>query len=148
MRMVTTETSTARVVVWFSCEETARITRMEGSNPELTFDWILEANNLSKESCLSRIVEAGIPLPVMYRLGFKNNNCIGCVKATSIAYWRSIREHFPEVFATRARQSRELGVRLTRLKGQRIFIDEIPKDQPMLPITEDVSCGPDCAVNE
>jgi len=38
-----------------------------------------------------------------------------------------------------------LGVRLTRLKGERIFIDEIPYDEGEDPIvTEDVSCGPDC----
>jgi len=43
------------------------------------------------------------------------------------------------------RQSRELGVRLTRLKGERIFLDEIPADYDSTEaLVENISCGPDC----
>ena len=48
----------------------------------------------------------------------------------------------------RARQSRELGARLTRVDGERAFLDEIPETADPLfdeVITETVSCGPDCA---
>jgi 3'-phosphoadenosine 5'-phosphosulfate sulfotransferase (PAPS reductase)/FAD synthetase len=125
-------------------EEQGRMIRLEYANPTLHLEWILRDENLSKADCLRIIQEQGIKLPTMYGLGFKNNNCIGCVKATSIAYWRKVRKHFPEVFERRVRQSRSLGVRLTRLHGQRIFIDEIPQVDADEEITEDISCGPDC----
>jgi len=80
---------------------------------------------------------------VMYSLGYRNNNCLGCVKATSAKYWNMIRRDFPEVFARCATQSRELNVRLTRHKGTRIFLDELPTDY-MAGGLENISCGPDC----
>jgi hypothetical protein len=81
----------------------------------------------------------------MYSLGYRNNNCIGCVKATSPAYWAKIKRDFPEVFAKRAAQSREIGCRLTRVKGKRIFLDELPEGDFGRYKTEDISCGPECA---
>jgi hypothetical protein len=72
----------------------------------------------------------GVKRPVVYDIGMPNGNCLGCVKATSPNYWALIRKHFPDVFARRADQSRRFGARLTRIKGQRIFIDEIPADWP------------------
>ena len=125
-------------------EETKRIENLEHNSPDLRFDWILRDQNVSKADCLQTILQAGISLPVMYGLGFRNNNCIGCVKATSIEYWKKVRKHFPEVFERRAKQSRELGVRLTRLHGVRIFLDEIPLDDFDGVIEENISCGPDC----
>ena len=74
---------------------------------------------------------AGIRLPAMYRLGFQNNNCIPCVKATSPAYWALVRRHFPEKFDRIAKLARELDVRLCRMNDERRFIDEIPLDHPV-----------------
>lgn len=72
----------------------------------------------------------GIEPPIMYGLGFQNNNCIPCVKATSPSYWALVRKQFPGEFDRMAKLSRELGCRLTRIKGERRFIDEIPADHP------------------
>ena len=72
----------------------------------------------------------GIKRPYVYEIGMPNGNCLGCVKATSPNYWALIRKHFPGVFARRAEQSRKFGARLTRVKGTRVFIDEIPADWP------------------
>ena len=55
-----------------------------------------------------------------------------------------IRRDFPEVFQRRCEQSRELNVRLTRFKGERIFLDELPEDY-MAGGLENISCGPDCS---
>jgi len=52
------------------------------------------------------------------------------VKATSPNYWALVRLHYPEQFERMAKQSRELGARLARLNGERVFIDEIPTDWP------------------
>jgi len=79
----------------------------------------------------------------MYKLGYNNNNCKGCVKATSPSYWNKIRKDFPDVFASRAEQSRRLKCKLTRVKGKRIYLDELSPDCEEV-IKEDLSCGPQC----
>lgn len=125
-------------------DEADRIANLEQANPELHLDWILRDSGVTKADCLSRIMQAGIALPAMYALGFRNNNCIGCVKAQSPAYWHKVRQHFPDVFKRRCEQSRSLGVRLIRVDGARVFLDELPPMQLDLEVVESVSCGPDC----
>lgn len=127
-----------------TADEGKRIAKFIANNPELNLEWILRENGVTKDDCYRRIKEAGITLPAMYALGFKNNNCIGCVKATSAVYWANVRKHFPEVYARRARQSRELGVRLVRYHGKRIFLDELPAVITDLRKEEDIECGPVC----
>jgi hypothetical protein len=127
-----------------TADEQPRITRFEQNNPELSLRWILREAKMTKDDCYAMLRDAGITLPVMYSLGFKNNNCIGCVKATSAAYWERTRLHFPEVFERRARQSREIGVRLARYKGKRIFLDELPAVVEDRTLETDIECGPIC----
>ena len=129
----------------FTAEEVDRIERFKQNNPELLVEYPLQEHGVNKAECLNRIEEAGIRLPTMYRLGYKNNNCIGCVKATSPSYWMKVRHDFPEVFERRAKQSREIGCRLARVKGERVFLDEIPEEASLFPyVEESISCGPDC----
>jgi hypothetical protein len=128
----------------YTAEEQSRMDRFEQANPELRVDWLLLEHGMTKQRCLEEVESAGIKLPVMYSLGYNHNNCLGCVKATSARYWNMVRRDFPDVFERRARQSREIGCRLTRYKGERIFLDELPPDYlPPEPL-EDISCGPDC----
>lgn len=89
---------------------------------------VLIDEGITKADCFRIIQEAGIELPRVYKLGYPNANCLGCVKATSPTYWNHVRQMHPEVFENRARQSREIGARLTRVKGKRIFLDELPPD--------------------
>jgi len=107
-----------------------RATRLRENYPELTIKTPLIDAGLTKEAVLAMIQGAGIELPVMYRLGFHNNNCIPYVKATSPDYWSLVRQTHPEQFERMAKLSRELDVRLCRIKGERAFIDEIPADWP------------------
>jgi len=107
-----------------------RATRMLETYPDMKQKHPLIEWGLDKQNCLAMIMNAGINPPVMYELGFQNNNCIPCVKATSPAYWALVRKQFPTEFNRMANLSRELGARLTRIKGERAFIDEIPEDQP------------------
>lgn len=89
---------------------------------------VLIDSKITKEDCFGIVKDAGIRLPEIYHLGFPNANCIGCVKATSPTYWNHVRKVFPEVFEQRAEQSRRIGARLVRYKGNRIFLDELPPD--------------------
>jgi 3'-phosphoadenosine 5'-phosphosulfate sulfotransferase (PAPS reductase)/FAD synthetase len=140
--------------IWgYTLEEQDRIEQFEQNNPELFLEWILRDNGIGKRWCLYLLEQAGIKLPEMYALGFEHNNCIGCVKATSPTYWQRVRRHFPEVFARRVVQSREIKARLVRIEGERRFLDELPADESgfvwdfALERAEQVSCGPMCATN-
>lgn len=98
--------------------------------PELNIETPLIDRGLTKAACFSLITSAGIALPRVYGMGFPNANCIPCVKATSPAYWALVRARFPAEFERMSKLSRELDVRLSRIKGERVFIDEIPADHP------------------
>ena len=100
---------------------------------------------ITKRDCFRIIKEAGLKLPEIYDLGYPNANCIGCVKATSPTYWNHVRKMHPDVFATRAKQSREIGARLVRYKNKRIFLDELPPDAKGRPMKDmDFECGIFC----
>ena len=100
---------------------------------------------LTKAACLAMLENAGITPPVTYALGLPNANCIPCVKATSPNYWALIRKQWPEQFERAATLSRQLGVRMTRINNERVFIDEIPADWP---VTEAIApaCDFMCAI--
>lgn len=110
--------------------DVGRANRLRANYPELTIVTPLIDRGITKAACLQMIRHADIELPPMYALGFQNNNCIPCVKATSPAYWALVRQHFPAHFDRMAKLSRELDVRLCRIGDDRRFIDEIPADQP------------------
>lgn len=112
----------------FSSDEAARAARFREQNPEVRLLTPLIDAQITKPMCGQLVEGMGIALPVMYGMGFANNNCIACAKATSISYWARTRHFFPEQFYRMAELSRRIGCRLTRLKGVRIFLDEIPAD--------------------
>ena len=107
--------------------------------PELKCEFPLIERGLTKASCMSMIEKAGLKLPAIYSFGFPNANCVPCCKAQSPSYWAMVRKHFPDEFKRMAQLSRKLGARLAKLKGERIFIDEVPQDQKL---TEPLA--PDC----
>jgi len=106
--------------------DVARAKRLRENYFEMTIKTPLIERGINKAACLAMIQNAGIALPPMYALGFQNNNCIPCVKATSPSYWALVRKNFPAEFERMAKLSRELDVRLCRIDGERSFIDEIP----------------------
>lgn len=110
--------------------DVARAERFGANYPEVSTRFPLIAHGLDKANCLGMIERAGIVLPAAYGLGFKNNNCLPCVKATSPSYWALVRAKTPLEFARMAELSRRLDVRLCRIRGERCFIDEIPADWP------------------
>lgn len=131
-------------VLGFTADEKARHERFVLSERDNVIPVLIEAG-ITKRDCFAILRDAGIELPRIYSQGYPNANCIGCVKATSPTYWNHVRQQHPEVFVERAEQSRELGVRLARYKGRRVFLDELPSDargRPMKTIQFD--CGIFC----
>lgn len=111
-------------VLGFTIDEKARHARFSKFERENTIPVLIDLN-LTKTDCFNILLDAGIKLPEIYELGFPNANCIGCVKSQSPTYWNLVREKFPEVFNQRAEQSRRIGCKLVKLKGKRIFLDEL-----------------------
>lgn len=107
-----------------------RADRLRANYFEMAIETPLINAGITKQACLAILERAGIAIPVMYGLGFQNNNCIPCVKATSPGYWALVRTHFPDKFAEVAALSHEVGARLARIDNERVFIDEIPSDWP------------------
>lgn len=107
-----------------------RFKTMKQAYPELNQRAPLIDIGMLKQDTHAFLAEHGIKRPYVYDIGMPNGNCLCCVKATSPNYWAHQRKHFPEVFARRVEQCRRWGVRLTRINGVRIFIDEIPLDWP------------------
>lgn len=108
-----------------------RANRLRLNYPELKIETPLIDKGLTKQSVIAMIERANIKPPPMYALGFQNNNCIPCVKATSASYWALVRKQFPMEFQRMVELSRKLDVRLARIGDERIFIDEIPDEHPI-----------------
>jgi len=132
------------MVLGFTAEEKHRHGRFKLSERENILPVLIDAG-ITKFDCYQILIEAGIELPRVYRMGYPNANCIGCVKATSPTYWNLVKEKHPEQFQQRAEQSRELGARLVRVKGKRIFLDELLATDTGRPLKNlDFECGIFC----
>lgn len=86
---------------------------------------ILIEEKITKMQCFDILDNAGLKIPEIYKLGFANANCVGCVKSASPTYWNLVRKKFPDIFRQRCEQSRMIGTRLVKVKGERIFLDEL-----------------------
>jgi len=131
-------------VLGFTSEEESRFCNFQTKERLNTLPVLIEAG-LSKSDCYKILQDAGIKPPRIYEMGYPNANCIGCVKSTSPTYWNHVRKMHPLIFNERAEQSRQIGARLVRVKGERIFLDELhPKatGRPMKNL--DFECGIFC----
>ena len=131
-------------VLGFTVDERSRFDQFVKNERPNTLPILIDAG-LTKQDCFDIITQAGIELPYAYRAGLPNANCIGCVKATSPTYWNHVRKMWPATFAARAVQSRAIGARLVRVKGERIFLDELDPAATGRPMkTMQIDCGIFC----
>lgn len=96
------------MVFGYTAEEVDRLDDFRDRNPDRPVLAPLIDAGLGKEDCKAMILRAGIELPMMYRMGYDNANCIGCVKGGE-GYYRAIREDFPEQFEELCKVQDELG---------------------------------------
>jgi len=132
----------------YTSDEKHRVERWQVNNNERIIECPLIDRHLDKGDCLGMLDRVGIEIPVLYKLGYRNNNCGGCcVKAQSIDYWKRTRLHFPEKFDRMAKLEREFNHAINRVtvKGQRVkvFLDEIPPGPPT-GADPKISCGLFC----
>ena len=117
------------MVFGYTVEEEDRLEDFRERNPGRHVLAPLIDAGLSKEDCKAMLLRAGIELPLMYRLGYDNANCIGCVKGGE-GYWRAIREDFPAEFEEMAAVQDEIGegayLFRNRDTGERYSLRQIP----------------------
>ena len=143
------------LVFGFTVEEKNRADRLMKVEIGTTLWPVLDDYNLRKADCLAMIARAGIEIPMMYKLGYRNNNCIGCVKGQA-GYWNKIRVDFPDRFEEMAQIEEELGRTICKRewtengerKRERLSLRELPPDLGRYSAEADISCGIFCATAE
>jgi hypothetical protein len=88
----------------------------------------------------------GIKRPVMYDMGYQNNNCIVCLKG-GMGYWNKIRVDFPDVFESRAKREREIGFSILKDKNGSIYLDELDPTRGKYEEEIQEECGIFCQLN-
>lgn len=131
----------------FDAGEAKRAASFQKRNPEVDLVTPLIDDGIDKQDALREVLKAGIEIPVMYQQGFKNNNCIGCVKGQA-GYWNRIREYYPDHFDLMSRIERKLGAAICKTEAggvrRKIFLDELDPSQGSYESELEISCGPWC----
>lgn len=94
-------------VFGYASNELKRASKFDKSFFYVNTYYPLIAHNITKKQALGWLSKQNIELPAMYKLGYKNNNCIGCVKGGK-GYWNRIRRDFPEAFERMAKHERRV----------------------------------------
>jgi len=79
----------------------------------------------------------------MYRMGYPNQNCVGCVKG-GMGYWNKIRVDFPEVFAEMAILEREIGATCLKDAKGKVWLDELDPNRGNMNLEIFPECGIAC----
>lgn len=138
-------------VIGYTAEEKDRFEDFVERHPDVQAKVPLIEAGLSKADCLAMIQRAGIELPMMYRLGYRNANCIGCIKGGK-GYWNKIRVDFPERFEQVAEIEQELGPSAylfydPKTKG-RISLRDLHPDAGRKEPPQEMSCSFFCEAAE
>lgn len=136
-----------RQVFGYTFEEQERVDRFIDANAHVDLWPVLIEAGLMHSDCLAIVRRAGIELPAMYKLGYKNNNCIGCVKGGA-GYWNKIRVDFPQEFSRMARLERLIGASICKVGGDRVYLDELPSNVGTYAAEPEVECGIFCELAE
>ena len=141
-------------VIGYTVEEEDRAERLQDLYPQERFSFILIEKGLTKKDCLAMVDRAGILLPLTYRLGFDNGNCIGCPKG-GINYWQHVRHHFPQRFVQIGNLQQEIGpgsyflqFRSGPRKGERMSLAELPEGRGNMADEPNFSCSHLCEIAE
>lgn len=130
--------------VWgfdFDPKEINRAIRFKQQYPDTKPLFPLIERQITKKDAMGMLWKAGIEIPAMYKMGYNNNNCIGCVKG-GMGYWNKIRKDFPKVFDRMAKIEREVGATCLKDRSGKIFLDELSPNRGEIP--EEIM--PDCSL--
>lgn len=125
----------------FDKKEINRAIRLKQQHPNTKPLFPLIEKQITKSDAMGMLWKAGIEIPVMYKMGYNNNNCIGCVKG-GMGYWNKIRKDFPDKFNEVASIERKIGATCLKDENGLIFLDELDANRGD-PVKEII---PDCSL--
>ena len=131
----------------YTIDEMSRVDRFIDANNEVLTDFILVDREITKPHCMAWFNEMGFQMPEMYRLGYLNNNCIGCVKG-GMGYWNAIRVDFKDAFDKMAKTERLIGHALNKDKDGPVFLDELDPKRGNFKRDSPADCGFTCESKE
>lgn len=131
----------------YTVEEQNRVDRFIDANNEVNADFLLVDQNVSKQDCMDWFESKGFTMPEMYRLGYPNNNCIGCVKG-GMGYWNAIRKDFPQHFDAMAKLERHIGHAINKDKNGAVYLDELDPKRGNFSRDIPKSCGFTCELDD
>lgn len=117
------ENSYSFQVFGYDIDEPKRAKAMTKNYPDARAVYLLMLYGLTKKDCIEIVQNAGIEIPVGYKMGYKNNNCLrtGCTQG-GIGYWQLVEVKEPPKFDYMANVEHELtdlaGKPVTMLKDQ------------------------------
>lgn len=131
--------------VWgFDANEKNRAARVEYAMPEFYHQFPLIDKNLDKQNVHGLFNSMfNFKRPVMYDLGYPNNNCVGCVKG-GMGYWNKIRVDFPDVFNERAKLERVIGNTILKDNGKPLYLDSLDCTRGNMNLEVFPDCGVFC----
>ena len=116
-------------VMGYTAEEVERVDRFLDANNGRQILTPLIDRNLGKADCLAMIERAGIELPITYRMGYNNANCLCCPKGGE-GYFNRQRVDFPEDFAELVQIQEDIGpssyLFRDRKTGERYSLRDLP----------------------
>ena len=134
-------------VFGYTSEEDKRVDRFIDGNAEVDARFPLAEKGISKKDCLQWLVDSGLTLPLMYQLGYQNNNCVGCVKG-GMGYWNAIRKDFPQAFDRMAKLERQLNHAVNKDEKGPIFLDELDPGRGNFKRDQPPACGFTCELEK
>lgn len=139
------------MVLGYTVEEKDRYSLLCERNPDREIDAPLIRHGLSKSDCLAIVERAGIVLPMMYRMGYHNANCIGCVKGGE-GYMNKIRVDFNSQFEILCETQEMIGpgayLFRDRKTGERYSLRDLPPNKGRHDDEPDITCSFFCSMAE
>ncbi len=141
-------------ILGYTSEEEDRLLDLRAANPTWIICAPLVEKGLDKSDCLAVVDRAGLVLPLMYREGFDNANCVGCPKGGQ-NYWQHIRAKRPERFyqISTIQQSIGPGAYFLQFRsgpraGERMSLLELPEGLGNMADEPSFSCSFFCDMAE
>lgn len=139
------------MVLGYTVEEQHRLDQFIDANNDKRVLAPLIDRGLTKGDCKAMLTRAGIPLPVMYLMGYKNNNCKVCVKAGE-GTMNKARIDFPAEFEELAAAQDLIGpsayLYRDRKTGKRYSLRDLPPGKGRHADEPEVQCGVHCELAE
>lgn len=110
-------------VFGYDLDESRRAKGMTKNNPHIKPIYPLMMFGDFKSDCIEILNNVGIEIPIAYKMGFQNNNCLktGCVQG-GIGYWQKMKSDIPDNYYNMAKMEHTLtdmkGFPVTMLKDQ------------------------------